>query len=167
MSRWIVAGLVLAGGVFSGGCAEETFSKSVWNPFDVQPLFSSGVEPVRIGITREKEQKGSILNPVTWVRSRRTPWMSLERELSRQLQRPVVIGHSMGGLDARYAASPAGLNQGHRIHTITTLSTPHHGAYMAEQIPSWLRTLISSSSVVLKDMMWDEENRLFFFRKVS
>ena len=39
-----------------------------------------------------------------------------------------IIAHSMGGLDARYLASPNGRNQGHRLISITTIATPHHGS---------------------------------------
>jgi triacylglycerol lipase len=54
-----------------------------------------------------------------------------------------LICHSMGGLDSRYLASPNGLNQGHRIRTITTLSTPHHGSSLASRIPETARALVS------------------------
>jgi triacylglycerol lipase len=46
-----------------------------------------------------------------------------------------IIGHSMGGLDARYLASPAGLGCGDRICTIVTLGTPHKGSPVARRIP--------------------------------
>ena len=42
-----------------------------------------------------------------------------------------LVAHSMGGLDARYLASPNGLNQGDRILTITTIGTPHRGSSVA------------------------------------
>lgn len=42
-----------------------------------------------------------------------------------------LVGHSMGGLDARYLASPNGLNHGDRILTITTIGTPHRGSSIA------------------------------------
>lgn len=45
-----------------------------------------------------------------------------------------IIGHSMGGLDARYLASPGGMNLGHRVFSITTLSTPHRGTPLADAI---------------------------------
>src|SRR2546426_684067 len=46
-------------------------------------------------------------------------------------ERVHIIGHSAGGIDARLLASPAGLNQGHRIASITTVGSPHHGALIA------------------------------------
>ena len=43
-----------------------------------------------------------------------------------------VIAHSGGGLDARLLASPAGLNFGARLASVTTIGTPHHGALIAD-----------------------------------
>jgi triacylglycerol lipase len=43
-----------------------------------------------------------------------------------------IIAHSMGGLDARYVASPGGLAQGALIASITTIGTPHYGSEMAD-----------------------------------
>jgi triacylglycerol lipase len=40
-----------------------------------------------------------------------------------------VIGHSLGGLDARYAASVLGARQ---IASITTIGTPHRGSPVAD-----------------------------------
>lgn len=41
-----------------------------------------------------------------------------------------LIGHSMGGMDARYMA--ANLDPDHLIKTVTTLSTPHRGTPIAD-----------------------------------
>ncbi|MEZ4316293.1 MAG: alpha/beta fold hydrolase [Myxococcota bacterium] len=41
-----------------------------------------------------------------------------------------LIGHSLGGMDARYLA--ANLDPGRRVKTITTLSTPHWGTPVAD-----------------------------------
>ena len=40
-----------------------------------------------------------------------------------------VIGHSMGGLIARYYVTRLGGDE--RVHTLVTLGTPHHGTYIA------------------------------------
>lgn len=45
-----------------------------------------------------------------------------------------LIGHSQGGLDARVLASPAGLDYGAKIASITTISTPHRGSYIADVV---------------------------------
>ena len=41
-----------------------------------------------------------------------------------------IIGHSMGGLDARVLVS--GLGYGDRVASVTTISTPHRGTYPAD-----------------------------------
>jgi triacylglycerol lipase len=41
-----------------------------------------------------------------------------------------LIAHSMGGLDARYLISARGFHD--RVATLTTISTPHHGAAIAQ-----------------------------------
>jgi triacylglycerol lipase len=41
-----------------------------------------------------------------------------------------LIGHSMGGLDARYMVSRLGM--GHRVLTLTTIGTPHRGTSFAD-----------------------------------
>lgn len=41
-----------------------------------------------------------------------------------------LIGHSQGGLDARYLISHLGF--GNRVATLTTISTPHHGSEVAD-----------------------------------
>lgn len=47
-----------------------------------------------------------------------------------------LIAHSGGGLDARMLASPAGLNFGPRLATVTTIGTPHHGSLIADILAS-------------------------------
>jgi triacylglycerol lipase len=57
-------------------------------------------------------------------------------ELKKQIDRalpgePVhVIGHSMGGLDARYMTSRLGMHD--RVLSLTTLGTPHRGSSFAD-----------------------------------
>ncbi len=45
-----------------------------------------------------------------------------------------LVGHSQGGLDARVLASPAGLDYGAKIASITTVATPHRGSYIADVV---------------------------------
>jgi triacylglycerol lipase len=57
------------------------------------------------------------------------------RQLCEQIQRwtdqPVnLIAHSMGGLDARYLISH--LNMADHVKSLTTISTPHRGTFMAD-----------------------------------
>jgi triacylglycerol lipase len=43
-----------------------------------------------------------------------------------------LIGHSMGGLDARFAI--ANLDPDHRIRSLLTVATPHHGSAIAQRV---------------------------------
>lgn len=58
-------------------------------------------------------------------------------------RRMVLVGHSMGGLDARYAASR--LDPDRRISHVVTIGTPHHGTAIADWAMHdtvWLSRLI-------------------------
>lgn len=73
------------------------------------------------------------------VRARRLATV-LDRLPHRRL---VLVGHSMGGLDARFAASC--LDPARRIRHVVTLGTPHRGTVMAEwalREPEWLSRLV-------------------------
>ncbi len=43
-----------------------------------------------------------------------------------------LVGHSQGGIDARYIASPAGLGYGDRVASVVTIATPHRGSRVAD-----------------------------------
>ncbi|HYN75145.1 MAG TPA: alpha/beta fold hydrolase [Candidatus Limnocylindria bacterium] len=58
-----------------------------------------------------------------------------------------VVGHSMGGMAARYYVQRLGGDQ--RVHTLVTLGTPHGGTFPARLVPHPLvRQLRPSSDVV-------------------
>ncbi len=51
-------------------------------------------------------------------------------------KRVIIIAHSMGGLDSRYALSNLGLAK--QVKALVTIATPHHGSYLAhaaEKLP--------------------------------
>jgi triacylglycerol lipase len=55
---------------------------------------------------------------------------SLREQILRWTDEPVnLIGHSMGGLDARYLITHLGMAD--RVRSLTTICTPHHGSYLA------------------------------------
>jgi triacylglycerol lipase len=58
--------------------------------------------------------------------------LDLKRFLSREVPSgPVhLVGHSMGGLDARYMISRLGLHE--RVLSLTTVGTPHRGSAFAD-----------------------------------
>ena len=67
-----------------------------------------------------------------------------------------LIAHSMGGLDARYVASPGGLGRGDLIASLSTVSTPHRGTQLADAVnalmPYGLSPLLSAFSSALNDL---------------
>ncbi|RJP32563.1 MAG: hypothetical protein C4527_05925 [Candidatus Omnitrophota bacterium] len=69
-----------------------------------------------------------------------------------------IIAHSMGGLDSRFLASPNGLAQGNRVLSLTTISTPHRGASLAERIPPPLQTAYARGAGILRHMISGEES---------
>lgn len=51
--------------------------------------------------------------------------------ISHKFPKVHLITHSFGGADARYALSQMALNE--RVHSLTTLCTPHHGCALINQ----------------------------------
>lgn len=74
-------------------------------------------------------------------------------------ERVHILAHSMGGLDARYLASPQGLGQGHRVITLTTLSTPHRGSSLADWVGPYLCPLFTLGSRLLCHVLPEGESR--------
>jgi triacylglycerol lipase len=69
-----------------------------------------------------------------------------------------LIGHSMGGLDARYLIARMGY--GDRVRSLTTLSSPHHGSFLADigsRIPGF--TLLFPAVKQLTEKHMAEFNR--------
>ncbi len=62
----------------------------------------------------------------------------LDRAIPPELRHPGagihIVGHSMGGLDARYLMSANGLGRASWIASLTTISTPHWGSPLADLI---------------------------------
>jgi len=84
----------------------------------------------------------------------------IEREIGPQ-EPYHIIAHSMGGLDARFLVSPKGLNQGERVVSLTTLSTPHQGSCLADIIPDPLRSVIAKSADMGRHLILSEEDKQF------
>jgi triacylglycerol lipase len=63
-------------------------------------------------------------------------FLNRSEELKKQIEKKFpegkvnLIGHSMGGLDARYLISKLGFHD--RVESLTTIGTPHHGTSLAE-----------------------------------
>ena len=73
---------------------------------------------------------------------------AIEKLGSDRLRRIHVIGHSLGGLIARYYVQR--LAGDRRVHTLVTLGTPHHGTQLAWAAPllPLVRQLTPKSSVI-------------------
>lgn len=75
-----------------------------------------------------------------------------------------IIGHSMGGIDARYLAAPNGLNQGHRIASVTTIGTPHRGSPIADRVPVSFVRLAGMGAWFGRWLPFDPDTRKFLSR---
>jgi triacylglycerol lipase len=61
-----------------------------------------------------------------------------------------VIGHSLGGLIARYYVQR--LDGGSRVHTLVTLGTPHQGTHAARLVPHGIVRQLRPGSEVLAEL---------------
>lgn len=104
-----------------------------------------------------------LLHPTASIQKRT---LELKNYLDQHIgDRPChLIGHSMGGLDGRYLISPGGLNQGHRVISLTTLATPHRGSTLADKIIRPLRPVVSLGAWLLHFAIFDPEQREFLSR---
>jgi triacylglycerol lipase len=91
------------------------------------------------------------------------PWTADLRTAARELgesiaavceqtgyERIHVIGHSMGGLIARYYVQRLGGDQ--RVHTLVTLGTPHQGTNAARLFPRGVCKQLSPTSEVVAEL---------------
>ena len=80
------------------------------------PLIVSRVHPTAGVATRARQLKEIILRQL--------------HILGREHERVIVVGHSMGGLDARYMISRLGMAD--RVAALVTVTTPHRGTAYAD-----------------------------------
>src|SRR5215203_4124203 len=80
------------------------------------PLIISQVHPTGSIERRARELKEIILRQL--------------KSLDREKEKVVIIGHSMGGLDARYMISRLGMDD--RVAALVTITTPHRGSPYAD-----------------------------------
>jgi triacylglycerol lipase len=80
--------------------------------------------------------------------------LALREQIQRWTREPVnLIAHSMGGLDARYLISH--LAMANRVRSLTTISTPHRGTYLADwflQTFDWRLPLMATLEVLGYDL---------------
>jgi pimeloyl-ACP methyl ester carboxylesterase len=65
-------------------------------------------------------------------------------------ERVHVVGHSLGGLIARYYVTRLGGDE--RVHTLVTLGTPHSGTYSAYALPSRLCRQLRPGSALMREL---------------
>jgi pimeloyl-ACP methyl ester carboxylesterase len=65
-------------------------------------------------------------------------------------ERVHVIGHSLGGLIARYYVTRLGGHE--RVHTLVTLGTPHGGTFNAYALPSNLCRQLRPGSALMREL---------------
>lgn len=61
-----------------------------------------------------------------------------------------IVGHSLGGLIARYYVQELGGDE--RVHTLVTLGTPHHGSLAAHVIPAQLGRQLRPGSDLFEEL---------------
>jgi triacylglycerol lipase len=112
------------------------------------------------GVIRDLNERGEKAFATTaqpWATSEaRAPVIAaqIDQILAATHKRKVhLIGHSQGGIDARFLASPAGSGYGDRIASITTISSPHRGSLVADAILDF----IDRRSANIRDDDEDEE----------
>ncbi|WP_427383709.1 esterase/lipase family protein [Janibacter sp. G56] len=61
-----------------------------------------------------------------------------------------IVGHSLGGLIARYYVTRLGGDE--RVHTVVTLGTPHNGTYAAHLLPTSIGRQMRPGSPLLREL---------------
>jgi triacylglycerol lipase len=111
------------------------------------------------GIAHHLGSQGAVVetsrvNPLGTVPQRAAALAKFVDEIDER--RVLIIGHSMGGLDARYALSKLGAAE--RVSALVTVATPHQGSCLADAAASLpgraLRSLLGSVGVKTDALNW-------------
>lgn len=118
------------------------------------------------GVTDALKEEGvtayrPLLHPTATIEERGKQLQEIINQTVGENEPIHIIAHSMGGLDARYFISPNGLQQGHRVITLTTISTPHYGSPVARYIPKLLTYSVSTASWFGKRLPLHQDTRNF------
>lgn len=68
----------------------------------------------------------------------------------------VIVAHSQGGLDARYALSTLG--RADRVRALVTIATPHHGSPVADAFMGLIPQAVDGASDLLETFGWSLES---------
>jgi triacylglycerol lipase len=110
---------------------------------------------LRRGLRRRGFGRVLTLNYSPLTTDVRTAAALLAREVEQLVaetgyERVHVVGHSLGGLIARYYVTRLGGDQ--RVHTLVTLGTPHTGTYSAYALPSRLCRQLRPGSRLMREL---------------
>ncbi len=110
---------------------------------------------LRRGLTRRGFSNVFAMNYATLATDVRTAALRLAEEVEgvcaeTGFERIHVIGHSLGGLIARYYVTRLGGDE--RVHTLVTLGTPHEGTWAAYSLPTRLMRQMRPGSGLMREL---------------
>ena len=110
---------------------------------------------LRRGLTRRGFSNVFAMNYLTVANDVRAAAAGLSVEVERIVEetgfeRIHIIGHSLGGLIARYYVTRLGGDT--RVHTLITLGTPHEGSYAAYAVPTTLMQQMRPGSHLMREL---------------
>ncbi|PKW27357.1 esterase/lipase family protein [Phycicoccus duodecadis] len=110
---------------------------------------------LRRGLTRRGFSRVFAMNYSTVSTDVRAAALRLAEEVERIVEetgyeRLHVIGHSLGGLIARYYVTRLGGDA--RVHTLVTLGTPHEGTWAAYALPTHLMRQMRPGSGLMREL---------------
>ncbi len=110
---------------------------------------------LRRGLTRRGFSNVFAMNYSTVATDVRTASLRLAEEVEQiaaetGFERIHVIGHSLGGLLARYYVTRLGGDA--RVHTLVTLGTPHEGTRVAYAVPTRLARQMRPGSGLMREL---------------
>ncbi|NHA68524.1 esterase/lipase family protein [Phycicoccus flavus] len=110
---------------------------------------------LRHGLTRRGFTNVFAMNYPTLATDVRSAALRLAEEVERVaaetgFERIHVIGHSLGGLIARYYVTRLGGDV--RVHTLVTLGTPHEGTWAAYSLPTRLMRQMRPGSGLMREL---------------
>ncbi len=110
---------------------------------------------LRRGLTRRGFSNVFAINYLTVANDVRAAAAGLSVEVERVVEetgfeRIHIIGHSLGGLIARYYVTRLGGDA--RVHTLITLGTPHEGSHAAYAVPTTLMRQMRPGSHLMREL---------------
>jgi triacylglycerol lipase len=110
---------------------------------------------LRRGLTRRGFSNVFAINYSTILTDVRSAAVGLAEEVEQIVdetgfERIHIIGHSLGGLIARYYVTRLGGDV--RVHTLVTLGTPHTGTYAAYAVPTRLMEQMRPGSGLMREL---------------